>query len=259
MKTGFAGGKRMLLISTDNMTNRLEQQKKALKVAVAAGVKHVIYTSVQTPPKGCKGFPGDHFDMEKAIAETKGITWTILGNGMYVENLCMTLPRVMAKGEWHTASGDGKTSYISKDDCAHAAAAALSSKSNTNKKFEVTGGAALTVDQVAQEVTKCCGNAVKVIQGTPENLTKILTEGGMPAQFVQLMVAFEVNTKAGNFSQVGGGFKELTGKNPKSFHEAMEGMKAAMGGKCPAGGQQCAAGGQQCAAGGQQCATKPSK
>ena len=42
----FAGGEKMLLISTARVGSRVSQHENAVKAAVKAGVKHIVYTSV---------------------------------------------------------------------------------------------------------------------------------------------------------------------------------------------------------------------
>src|SRR5437899_11615343 len=45
----FAGGKRLLLISTDAIGRRVPQHANAIQAARAAGVRHVAYTSIADP------------------------------------------------------------------------------------------------------------------------------------------------------------------------------------------------------------------
>src|ERR1700745_3053511 len=45
----FAGGDRMLLISTLAIGSRVQQYQSALEAAAAAGVSHVVYTSLTNP------------------------------------------------------------------------------------------------------------------------------------------------------------------------------------------------------------------
>jgi NAD(P)H dehydrogenase (quinone) len=48
----FAGGDRLLLISTDAVGSRIRQHHAAIDAAVAAGVRHVAYTSIVRPEPG---------------------------------------------------------------------------------------------------------------------------------------------------------------------------------------------------------------
>src|ERR1700754_1253725 len=48
----FAGGDRMLRISTDAMGRRVRQHRAAIDAADAAGVRHVVFTSIVNPVAG---------------------------------------------------------------------------------------------------------------------------------------------------------------------------------------------------------------
>src|SRR5262249_31246843 len=45
----FAGGERMLLISTDAVGRRVRQHRTAIEAAAVAGVEHVVFTSIVNP------------------------------------------------------------------------------------------------------------------------------------------------------------------------------------------------------------------
>jgi NAD(P)H dehydrogenase (quinone) len=48
----FAGGRRMLLISTDAIGRRVRQHRAAIDAAATAGVGHVVFTSIVNPVAG---------------------------------------------------------------------------------------------------------------------------------------------------------------------------------------------------------------
>ena len=80
---------------------------------------------------------------EQALAASP-LTWTVLRNNLYADNLLASLGFAVASGQLHTASADGAISYITREDCARAAAAALASTETVNRTLDLTGPAALT-------------------------------------------------------------------------------------------------------------------
>jgi NAD(P)H dehydrogenase (quinone) len=77
------GVDRVLLISTDKVGARLEQHRNAVRAAVAAGVSHVVYTSVPEPVPGNPAVVvDDHAGTEEALRES-GLHWTALRNHLY--------------------------------------------------------------------------------------------------------------------------------------------------------------------------------
>src|SRR5207302_1457143 len=82
----FAGGGRMLLISTDAIGYRVPQHRAAIDAAVAAGVGHVVYTSHPNPVAGNPIGPvaTEHGETEEML-HASGLAWTVLRFGSFAE------------------------------------------------------------------------------------------------------------------------------------------------------------------------------
>ena len=216
----FAGAARLLLISTDAVGEpgrRLSQHRTAVEAAVAAGVQHVVYTSMIAPEPGSPiPFAPDHYQTEVALADSP-LSWTVLRNAWYMENFDQSLPQILSSGQWVVATGDGSVAYVSRDDCSRAAAAALASESNDRKVLTVTGPAALTSADIGSLLTEITGTPVRVVQVSPEDLSNGLMGAGLPQPIAELLAAFDVNTKLGRASQVTDAVERLTGRPPQSL------------------------------------------
>jgi len=226
----FEGAQRLLLVSTDALDRpgrRLEQHQAAVAAAVKAGVKHVVYTSMPKPEPGSPiPFAPDHYGTEQALAAS-ALTWTVLRNCWYMENLQMNLPQVLASGHWYTAAGEGKIAHISRDDCAHAAALALASAATDKVTYNLTGAAAYSTAEIAALASDVFSKPITVVPVSPEALAQGMAAAGVPPIFVPLLVAFDVNTAAGNVSAVSGDFYKLTGQAPLSLREFLVANQAA--------------------------------
>ena len=232
LPAAFAGVDRLLIISTDALAVpglRLKQQTAAVEAAKKAGVKHILYTSMPAPDGSLVSFAPDHLGTENAI-KASGIGYTILRDAWYFDNFLMGLPHSLATGKWYTATGGGRTSNISRDDCALAIAAALASDTTESATYTLTGSTSLTIEDVASVVSKVTDRPLEVVQVNDEQFAAGLTGAGLPKFVVDMLVSADANARAGKFDILTNDFNKLTGKEPQTVRAFFEEHKAALQG-----------------------------
>ncbi|MFM2230963.1 MAG: hypothetical protein RL607_2221, partial [Bacteroidota bacterium] len=84
LQTALKGIEKVILISSSDFTNRLQQHKNVVDAAARNGVQHIYYTGVamndiNTSP--LKTFLEDHFQTEAYIKE-RGLTYTFLQHSL---------------------------------------------------------------------------------------------------------------------------------------------------------------------------------
>jgi NAD(P)H dehydrogenase (quinone) len=92
-------------------------------------------------------------------------------------------------------------------------------ESNDRRLLTVTGPAALTSADISALLTEITGAPGRVVQVSPEALSKGLVGAGLPQPVAELLTAFDVNTKLGRASQVSGDVEHLTGRPPQSLRD----------------------------------------
>ncbi|MQB42675.1 SDR family oxidoreductase [Rhizobium sp. ICMP 5592] len=230
LPAAFAGIDHLLIISTDALAVpglRLKQQTTAVDAAKKAGVKHILYTSMPAPDDSLVSFAPDHLGTENAI-KASGIGYTILRDAWYFDNFLMGLPHSLATGKWYTATGGGRTSNISRDDCALAIAAALASDATESATYTLTGSTSLTIEDVASVVSKVTDRPLEVVQVNDEQFAAGLTGAGLPKFVVDMLVSADANARAGKFDILTNDFNKLTGKEPQTVRAFFEAHKAAL-------------------------------
>lgn len=210
----FTGVDRLLIVSTDAVDQpgkRASQHRRAIDAAVAAGVKHLLYTSFCNAVEGSKAAVApDHVATEKALAAS-GIPYTSLQNNLYMDLLLGSIPAAIERGQLAAASGDGAISYVTRADCAAAAAGALSDTCETTRQLAITGPDAITGAQLASIASELSGKPVQYVPLTADQLTAAMVEGGMPAPFAQLLVSFDEAAAAGELDAVTDQVEKLSG------------------------------------------------
>src|SRR3984885_85845 len=137
LEAALAGVDRALIISTDAIDRpgrRIAQHRAAVAAAVSAGVKHVLYTSMPNPETSPVVFAPDHLGTEQAL-KASGLSYTILRMCWYTDFLIPTLAPAAASGKLMAATGQGGAPYVTREDCAQAAAAALAGTETGNSTF----------------------------------------------------------------------------------------------------------------------------
>lgn len=229
LAAALSGVDRLLIISTDAIDvpgRRLKQHQTAVTAAVKAGVKHIVYTSMPNPEPGSPiGFAPDHYGTEEAI-KASGLSYTILRNSWYFENLKMSLPGALASGQWFTSAGEGRIANIARADCARAAAAALASTSTVSETLNITGAEAPTTEEIAAITARIFGKSISVVHVSDGQLAEGLKAHGLPPFMVGFIVAFDTNTRLGNVASISGDFERLTGRKPERLADYLEAHRA---------------------------------
>jgi len=220
----FAGAKRLLLISTDAIDapgRRLEQHRQAIDAAIAAGIEHVVYTSLPDPEHATTLIAPDHAATEKLLT-TSPLSWTILRNNWYFENLFFGLPHALASGQWFTAAGEGPIAHIARDDIGRATAAALASNDSSNRTYTLTGEESFSNREMVQLVSDIAGRRIDVIQVAEADLIQGLIQAGLPEGLAAVFASFDTNIRAGGLADITSDFTLLTGRRPQRYRDWLE-------------------------------------
>jgi NAD(P)H dehydrogenase (quinone) len=221
----FAGVDRLLLISTDAIGTRLEQHKTAIQAAEKAGVKHVIYTSLAHADTSPVLFAPEHSGTEQALADSS-MGWTILRNNVYLEYQISAIAQAYQLGGIFKAAGDGKTAYVSREDCARAAAAALASDFDGKRILEISGSEAVTQAELAAIVSSITGQELKYIPVELEAVIQGMVGSGLPRPVAEAYASFDTAIKVGNLAEVTNAVEELTEKKAEGVTEFLKAHKA---------------------------------
>lgn len=222
LSTAFAGVDRLLLISTDALGQpglRLQQHRAAIQAAAAAGVSHIVYTSLVGPgPESPVLFAPDHYGTEAALAESS-LNWTVLRNNIYAEVLLGSLGQAIQVGQLFSAAAQGKTAYVTREDCARAAAAALASSFDGQRILDITGPQALSQADLADLATQIAGKPVAYVPLELEQLIQGMVGAGLPRPVAEAYASIDTAIAQGQFDVISNAVEELTGSKPVSVIE----------------------------------------
>jgi NAD(P)H dehydrogenase (quinone) len=231
LSQAFAGAARALLISTDAIDRpgrRLTQHKRAVDALAAAGVQHVVYTSLPNPVGSLVTIAGDHAGTEAALAES-ALDYTILRNNLYTDYLLYDLPAALASGELVDARGEGAVSYVTREDCARTAAAALADRNTRGRRMlDVSGPEALTGAQIAALISELAGRPIRHVSVPQDALVRGMVQHGLPQPLAEIYASFHASSARGDLSAVTDTVARLTGQPPQSVRDFLRDHRAAL-------------------------------
>jgi NAD(P)H dehydrogenase (quinone) len=227
LPAAFEGGERLLLISTDVVGIRVPQHRAAIDAAVAAGVRWSAYTGIVNPSDSNPGVAArEHRATEEALRDS-GLGWTFLRNSIYAEMLLRGAGPALASGRLVTNAGEGRTTYVSRTDCAAAAAAVLTSDGHEGREYDITGPEALGEREVAALYAELGGRPVEPAFLDDDGWVAAMVEhAGMPEPVARTYATFGAAARRGYVAVVSSTVEDLTGRPPRSVREVLEAHRA---------------------------------
>lgn len=218
----FTGVDRALLISAVDLERRAGQHRAAIDAAAAASVRHMLYTSVlrADDDDNPSVVAPSHRATEEALRES-GLAWTFLRNSLYAEYQVPVVEQAIASGQLVTSAAEGRVAYVSRDDCAAAAAAVLVEDGHEGQSYDVTGPEAIGPADLAALAAELGGRPVEVVSVDDEALISGMVAAGLPEPRARALASFAVAARDGYLGVVSSAVEELSGRPPRSLREVV--------------------------------------
>jgi len=187
---------KLLLISGNEIGQRLPQHKAVIEAAKQAGIKQIMYTSILHADSSPLGLAGEHLGTEVAIKES-GLTYTILRNGWYTENYTGSAKGAVGAGAFIGNAGDGKIASAARVDYAEVAAVVLTGEGHENKTYELAGDEAYTLTELAAEISRQTGKTVPYNNLTEAEYAGILKSFGLPDGLAEMLADSDTGASKG--------------------------------------------------------------
>lgn len=216
MRGALAGVRTFFMVSASEAHDRVRQHTAAVDAAVAAGVERIVYLSfISAAPEATFTFARDHWHTEEHI-RASGLRHTFLRDNMYMD---MLTALAGADGVIRGPADDGRVGAVARDDIADAAVAVLLGEGHDGRTYDLTGPEAITLHEVAEELSRATGRDVAYHAETLEEAYASRASYGAPDWEVEGWVTTYAAIAAGEMDVVSDAVGELTGHAPMAFPE----------------------------------------
>jgi NAD(P)H dehydrogenase (quinone) len=207
----------LLMVSASENARRLEQHRTFVDAAIAAGVKHVVYTSfLGAAPDATFTLARDHFATEQYIRDS-GLTFTFLRDSFYIDFMGAL---VGEDGVIRGPAGDGRLAPVARVDVAAVAAEVLQHPHlHTNTTYNLTGPQSLSMTEVAAILSEARGTEVTFQNETLEEAYASRAKWDAPDWMNDAWVSTYTAIAAGELGPVSGDVEAVTGKRPITLEE----------------------------------------
>jgi NAD(P)H dehydrogenase (quinone) len=194
----------LYLVSAAEAEDRLQQHFDAVDAAVAAGVQRIVYTSfLGAKDDAVFTLVRQHAATEERIRQS-GVRATFLRHSMYADFVPFFAAVEQGRAVIAAPAGNGRTSFVSRDDLADVGAAVLLDDSGRfdGQALDVTGPEALTMDDAARVLTEVTGIPTEYRQQTVEEAWATRRPSGHPDWEIEGWVTSYLAIAAGELATV---------------------------------------------------------
>ena len=217
MAAAAKGVDTLFLVSAREHRDRLRQHLIAVDAAVAAGVKHIVYTSfLNARPDTAFTLGRQHFHTEEHI-KAKGIKYTFLRNCIYLDFVpWFSGPDGVIRGP----AGNGRLAPVARDDVADVAVAILTEPAaHENRTYRLTGPELFSMYEAAEKLSRVSGREVRYIDETIEQAWESRSHYGAPDWEVEGWISSYVAIAEGEMEVVSDDVPRVAGHPAQSLPE----------------------------------------
>ena len=200
--------------------------------AAGAGVGRVVLLSSY----GVDQAPPDNplRQIELAV-ESSGVPWAILRPAAFMQNFSDGLrwdesltEGIRERDEIVHPGGDGVVSYVSAEDIAAVAAAALTDDGHGGRAYAPVGPEPLTLAEVAEQISWVAGRRIRYVETDRIPMRDALLAAGTPPETAEVNSQLHFHAfSSGALGVLNDDILEVTGRPPASFAEFAVGAAAA--------------------------------
>ena len=225
LRKAFEGATKILLISGNQLGQRVSQHQAVIDAARLAGAELLAYTSILHADTSTLELAKEHLATEDYL-RASGIPFVMLRNGWYAENLTSPIGPALQQGSFVGASKQGRFAAVTRAEYAAAAVAVLTGEGHENQTYELAGDVPFTREDLAAEVSRQFGKAVSYHDLGQAEYETILS-GFLPATLSRAVADAEAKAADGELDDSSHALSRLIRRATKTLTELVADARSA--------------------------------
>jgi uncharacterized protein YbjT (DUF2867 family) len=220
LRTGFTGSDKAFM-SYGTSDRQVRDEIALIDAAIGAEVPYLVNLSVGgaggTHPANVVRW---HTEIDAYLAGT-GVASTVVRPTTFTDTMLKLASNSVSSGAWGGLGGAGRVALIDTRDVAEVFAVILTEgpQRHAGKTYDISGPAAVTMDEVAGYLSAVLGTRVEYHARTEAQQRTVLESAGLPALLVDLLVGVDDITRDHVYAVPSPTVYDLTGHAPRSVRD----------------------------------------
>jgi len=224
LEQAMEGVDTVLLISSGDQGDRMQEHGNVIDTAKRAGVKCIAYTgrSLRDRSSLANKLMVEHFETEDYI-KASGLAYTFFRNILYMDAIPQFIGGTTAleRGIFLPA-GEGAVAFALRSEMGEAIANVLLAGDCENKIYNFTGDKSYSFYDVAAALSELSGNTVQYSAVDINTFTDMMKQRNVPEAAIKKIVDFITDIKNNQEADIYPDLENILGRKPASLKEGLK-------------------------------------
>lgn len=213
----------VLLISSGDQGDRMQEHKNVVNSAKKMKVKNIAYTSRSLVSRATLSnkLMEEHFITEDYIKQSV-LNYIIFQNALYMDTIPLFIGKEVFQNGISLPAGNGKVAFALRNEQAEAMANVMTNQPFQNQTYKFTGNETYSFSDVAKVLTELSGKEVVYTSVEVADFKKDMVQKSLPEPMIQKIIDFNLDIKNGQEATVTNELENALGRKPIALKEGLK-------------------------------------
>ena len=224
LENAMDGADTVLLISSGDQGDRMQEHKNVVDAAIKKGVKQIAYTSRCLKDRNtlANTLMEEHFETEDYIIAS-GLKYIIFRNSLYMDAIPQFIGGQTAlENGIYLPAGDGEVAFALRCEMGEAMANVLMGAEFENRIYNFTGDKAYSFHNVAAALTDLSGNNVYYTNAETAAFKELMKQRNLPGPVIYKIIDFITDIRHDQEAGVYSDLENWLGRKPTGLRAGLQ-------------------------------------